>query len=167
MKKVIILTGPGGVGKTTIAERIEKECGYFLLDGDHEDSEFFPEGGQWLPENSDKLKKAHDKILDKTKELIRGGKRVVVDYIVFGRYEEFFDAFRKEFGDDMQIFVLFPKQEETIARDRDRTCWTTGEDRIKAVYREFEELRDIIGRENYIDTSGQSPEESFERYFSF
>jgi len=165
MKKVIIITGPGGSGKTTIAELIEQKCNYVLLDGDHEDTEFFPNGGQWLPENLDKLKKAHDKILNKTKELVKKGKKVALDYIVFGDYLEFFNSFKKEFHDDLQIVVLFPKQSEIVCRDRDRKCWTTGEDRIKAVYCEFEKIKDTLGEDKYIDTSGQSAEETFKKYF--
>ncbi len=165
MKKVILLTGPGGVGKSTLAELIEKECKYVLLDGDSEDTEFFPKGGQWLPENSDLLRKAHDKILIKAKALYNKGNKVVIDYIIFGHYLEFFKKFQKEFGSDLQIAVLFPKQSETIIRDKERECWTTGEDRIKAVYCEFDKIRDKIGGDRYIDTSGQTAEETFTKYF--
>jgi len=59
------------------------------LDGDREDTEFFPDGNQWLPENSHLLGKAHEKILRKTRELVDKGKSVVIDYIIFGRYLEF------------------------------------------------------------------------------
>jgi adenylate kinase family enzyme len=165
MKNIIILTGPGGAGKSTIAEMIEKECGYVLLDGDNEDSDFFPDGGQWLPENSNKLDQAHDKIISKTKKLVQSGNKVVVDYIVFGHYKEFFDKFRKAFREDLHIAVLFPKQSEIVIRDKERECWTTGVDRIKAVYCEFKKHRDEIGVKNYIDTSGQTPKETFEKYF--
>jgi len=165
MKKLIILTGPGGAGKTTIAELIEKKCNYILLDGDNEDTEFFPNGGQWLPENSDQLTKAHNKILQKTKRLIQDGNKVVIDYIIFGNYLEFFEKFQKEFGNDLQITILFPKKSEIITRDKKRECWTTGEDRIKAVYNEFEKIQNQIGKDKHIDTSSQTPEETFEKYF--
>ena len=165
MKKVVIITGPGGAGKTTIAELIEKECNYVLLDGDNEDTEFFPNGDQWLPENSNKLKKAHDKILNKAKELVLNGNKVVIDYIIFGHYLEFLNKLSEQFDDDLQIAVLFPEQKEMISRDKERKCWTTGTDRIKAVYSEFEKIRDKIGNDKYLNTSGQSAKETFNKYF--
>jgi adenylate kinase family enzyme len=165
MRKVILITGPGGTGKSTIAELIEKECGYVLLDGDHEDTEFFPSGGQWLSDNSVKLTKAHHKILEKAKELVEEGKKVVIDYIVFGNYLDFFRSFEETFRDDLQIVVLFPNQEKAIQRDKERECWTTGVERIEAVYREYEDIRDELGSDKYLDTSGETAEESFEKYF--
>ncbi len=165
MKKVILLAGAGGAGKSTIAELISQKHNYVLIDGDHEDSEFFPDGDQWLPENSKKLARAHDKILSKAQAIVSQGKKVVVDYIVFGRYLEYFEKFRKSFGDDLQICVLFPSEAETVKRDKDRECWTTGADRISVVRCELEMIKDRVGAENFIDTSGQSPEETVKRYF--
>ena len=165
MKKVIIITGPGGVGKSTIAELLKKECGYVLLDGDNEDTEFSPNGGQWSSENSENLKKAHNKILKKTEELVKQGKKVVVDYIIFGYYSDFLNKFRETFGNDLQITILFPNQSEIIIRDKERECWTTGEERIKKVCFELEKIKNEVGEENYIDTSNQTPEETFEKYF--
>jgi adenylate kinase family enzyme len=161
MKKVIILTGPGGVGKTTIAKLIEKKCNYVLLDGDHEDTEYFPDGGQWLAKNADKLRQAHTKILNSAKALVDGGKRVVVDYIIFGHYLDFFHEFQASFGQDLQIVVLFPSQTEAIIRDKERECWTAGKERIAAVYSQFEEIKDGLGKETFLDTIGQTAEETF------
>lgn len=166
MPTVLILTGPGGAGKTTIAKLIAERCGYEYIDGDREDTEFFPDGDQWLPENTDKLQRAHEKILQKTKSLVDQGKNVVVDYIIFGRYSEFLEMFRKQFGDDLQIKVLFAAHDELVNRDKEREVWTTGAERIKAVSGELMAIKDKIGADNFIDTTGQTPEETFEKYFS-
>ena len=136
------------------------------LDGDNEDTEFFPNGDQWLPENTENLKMAHEKILRRTKEIAEQGQNVVIDYIIFGRYMEFIESFREEFGEDFSIVVLFPSQEELNKRDANRECWTTGADRIAAVYAEFEAIKDEIGKSNFLDTTGKSYEKTIGSIFS-
>ena len=165
-KKVLILTGPGGSGKTTMADLLVKRRGFVKVDGDRLDSEFFPEGRHWLPENFKKLKQAHDKIFAEVKKAFKKGENnVVLDYLIFGHYLEFFEKFKKEFGNSLEIKVLFPTKEETIKRDKERECWTTRIERIEAVRAEFEAIKDAVGKDNFIDTTGQTPDETFEKYF--
>jgi len=165
-KKVLILSGPGGSGKTTLTELLVERLGFLKIDGDDLDTEFFPSGGQWFPENLLKLKQAHQKILLEVKRIFNNGENnVVLDYIIFGDYHSFFEMFRKEFASALEIRVLFPVQEELVKRDKDRECWTTGIDRIAIVYSEFEGIREEIGKNCFIDTTGQTPEETFLNYF--
>lgn len=166
-KKMLILTGPGGSGKTTIANLLVKRSGFVKVDGDRLDSEFFPEGLHWLPENFEKLKQAQKKIFTEVKKAFDNGENnVVLDYIIFGNYPEFFETFRKEFGNKLEIKVLFPTKEEMVKRDKERECWTTGIDRITTVRAEFEAIKDLIGKDNFIDTTGQTPSDTFEKYFN-
>lgn len=166
-KKVLILTGPGGAGKTTIAELLVKKYNFIMIDGDNLDTEFFPKGNQWLPENLALLRRAHDKILKEVKvKFDEGENNVVLDYIIFGDYFNFINKFKKEFGDKLKIKVLFPSEEEIIKRDQKRECWTTGVDRIRAIRKDFERLKEEIGQNNYIDTSSQTPEETAELIFN-
>jgi adenylylsulfate kinase-like enzyme len=165
-KIVLILTGPGGSGKSKIARLLVQKYKFKFVNGDVLDTEFFPKGYQWHKRNSDKLKKTHDKILRFTKKLFNQGDNVVVDYIIFGNYLGFFKKFKKEFGRNLVIKVLFPSCEEMIKRDANRKCWTTGVYRIKSVRKEFEKLKDKIGKKSFIDTSGRSPEETAEIIFS-
>lgn len=165
-KKVLILTGPGGTGKTTIANLLMRKHDFVKVDGDRLDTEFFPDGIQWLPENSEKLKKAHEKIFSEVKKSYGNGKNnVVLDYIIFGDYLNFFEKFKKEFGSNLEIKVLFPSVKEIIKRDKERKCWTTGQERIKAVYNEFESIKNILGVEKFIDTTEQTSNETFDKYF--
>jgi chloramphenicol 3-O-phosphotransferase len=160
MKKILLLTGPGGSGKTTIATMLCEQCGYAHVDGDHEDTEFFPSGQQWLPTNKHLLKKAHKKIIQRAKDLIESGKNVVIDYIIFGCYSEFIQECQKEFGDHFKLVVLFPHCDTLQTRDQNRSCWTTGRERIEAVYQEFQSIQTDIGAENFLDTTDQTPQET-------
>ena len=163
--RVILLAGAGGAGKSTIAELISRQHGYELLDGDYEDSEYFPYGRQWFPQNLNLLKKAHQKILFKTKRLVSLGKFVVVDYVIFGDYLSYFKIFKDSFGDDLKIVILFPSNSETIKRDFGRGNWTTGPVRIAAVRSELYKIKNQIGSKNFIDTSNESPEETVKKHF--
>lgn len=167
-KKVLILTGPGGSGKTTIAELLAKKYNFLLVDGDNLDTEFFPNGEQWLPENTENLEKAHNKIFNIVKKLFNEQeKNIVLDYIIFGKYIEFFEKFKKEFGKNLIIKILFPSLDETVKRDWDRKCWTTGIGRILTVRKEFESIKKYIGKENFINSTKQTPEETIKKYFKF
>ncbi len=165
-KKILILTGPGGSGKSTIAEILVKKYNFLLIDGDREDTEFFPDGEHWKKENLENLKKAHDKIFNLAKELHNNqNKNIVIDYIIFGDYINFFEKFKKEFARNLIIKVLFPSLEEMIKRDWDRECWTTGVDRIISVRKEFEDLKKYIGKKNYINSSNLTAEKTINKYF--
>ena len=163
--KVLILTGTAGSGKTTIAEFLVKNRDFVLLDGDNEDTEFFPNGNQWLPENYQKLSQARDKILKKTKDIFASGKSVVVDYIIFNQFSEFIDKFKKEFKDNLEIKVLFPNKNIMIKRDEERKCWTAGEKDINEIYDKLEAMKSEIGVDNYIDTSDETPKQTIEKHF--
>ncbi|MFA5076795.1 MAG: AAA family ATPase [Patescibacteria group bacterium] len=166
-KKMLILAGPGGSGKSTIADLLVERSNFIRVDGDDLDSEFFPDGGHWFPQNLGKLKQAHQKIFIAAKKVFNNGENnVVLDYIIFGDYLDFFEMFRKEFGDRLEIKVLFPSQAEMIKRDKERECWTTGVDRIAAVYAEFEAIKAVIGGDSFINTTGQTPIDTFEKYFN-
>lgn len=165
INEVLLLAGPGGVGKTTIAELLAKKCGYVVLDAENIDSKFFPNGGQWLPENVKLLSKAHDEIIGKAKELYDSGEKLIIDYIIFGHYREFIEKLREAFGRHLSVRVLFPSEEATIKRDVERESWTTGSERIRTVRAEYEDLKGEIGTENYIDTSDQTPQQTLEQHF--
>jgi adenylate kinase family enzyme len=160
-RKVLLLTGPGGSGKTTIAELLAKRHGFGCIDGDDLDSEFFPDGGQWLPENSNRLKLAHEKILAEVIKAFNYGKDdVVLDCIIFGDYHGFMKQLKNEFGNALVVKVLFPTKEEMVKRDRARKCWTTGIERISTVRAELSAIQDVIGEDSYLDTTGQSPDDT-------
>ncbi len=160
MKKVTLITGPGGSGKSTIAELLVQKTGAVWLDGDDIDTEFFPHGGQWDKENSALLIQTHNKILEFAQKFVSEGKSVIVDYIIFDHFEEYFSKFKQAFGDDLDIKILLPRKEVIIARNNARTEYQTGVDKIIRVYDELEKLRIVLGNDVYIDTSDETGEET-------
>ena len=177
LPNIVLLLGSGGVGKTTIAEKLSKEYGYHWLDGDNADTEIFPNGGQWKKENQKKLKKAHELVLKKTNEVFKTGKRVVVDYIGFNylmakiisknkKYlslkttylKHYLDLFVDNFGKDLRIVILTADMETIIKRDKDREYWTTGKANVELVLGRLDELKNCYG-ESFIDTSKMSTDD--------
>ena len=160
MKNVILLIWPWGVGKTTIAELLRDKHGYHYLDGDHEDTEFFPKWGQWEKKNYPLLKKAHKKILDTTKKLVDAGKKVVVDYIVFYDHLDYIQSFKNSFPEeDLQIVILTADPEIIIQRDTARECWTTWSEMIWKVLGLLEEIREEVWENLFLDTTNLSADE--------
>lgn len=158
--------GPAGSGKTTISELLATKLDFKQIDGEFIDSKYFPKGGQWLPENLEKLQRAHDDVLAETKKAFDDGKNnVVVDYIIFGDYISFINNFKKVFEDNLVMRVLMPEEKELVRRDAKRECWTAGPEHIKRVMNELSSIKNIIGEENYINTTNQTPEETFQKYF--
>jgi hypothetical protein len=54
----------------------------------------------------------------------------------------------------------------TIERDKRRKDWTSGEDSIRRFYKKYEELKPIIGENNYIDNRHQTSEKTLERFIA-
>lgn len=155
LANIVLLLGPGGVGKTTIAEKLSEEYGYYWFDGDNADTEIFPNGGQWEQENQEKLKKAHKLILKKTNEIFETKKRVVVDYIGFNYLEHYLELFIEEFGKDLKIAILVADLATIVKRDTERECWTTGKANIELVLDRIKELKNEYG-DCFIDTTQMS-----------
>ena len=162
MPHVVLLTGPAGAGKTTIAKLLTEKNDYHYIDGDHEDTEFFPKGGQRLPENAELLKKAHQKIIDLARGAADEGRNVVIDYIIFDHHADFIASLKGLFDSRFKIVVLMPSYEETVKRDHEREIWTAGENAIQIARQQLEELKGEIGEESYIDTTHFTPEESYQ-----
>jgi hypothetical protein len=110
--------------------------------------------------------KAHDEVLAETQRIFNDGENnVVVDYIVFGDYINFINKFKNAFGDKLVIKILMPEEKELVKRDKERECWTAGPEHIQRVINELNSIKAVVGEENYINTTFQTPEETFQKYF--
>jgi len=156
MKKdfVLIIAGPPGVGKTTLSKIIcqQNKCSYFS--GDETSKELFP--GVYK-DTLEQLQQTNKELL-KGLQNAEGGDCIVVDLVSLD--EIFIKELKNVFRERLIIKVIFPPVETIISRDKKRQCWTSGEEDIKRYYKHYQELKEIIGEDNYINNSNQKPEET-------
>lgn len=160
---VLIITGPCGVGKTTISKLVSENLGFVHINGDDIKNKLFPEIER-ITRFPDKLEIVKGKILEQTKFNFKEGRSVVVDYVILGMDQ--IKRYKKFFADSLIIKVLYPDKKMIIQRDASRACWTAGKPSIDDLYAEFDKLRELIGEENYIDNSNETPERTFLNHFS-
>ena len=158
--KVIIITGPTGTGKTTLSRMVVKNHSYEYISGDEIKDELFP-GVEDITEFPDKLLAVKEELLKRAKELFDDGKSVVIDYVILG--EKYIKKIKNTFGTDLIMKVVLPSVESIMKRDKKRTNWTSGEDSVKHLYERYQQLKPVFGEENYIDNTGETPEETFEK----
>ncbi|MBH1940897.1 AAA family ATPase [Mobilitalea sibirica] len=160
---ILIVTGPCGSGKTTITDIIASTGKFIRISGDEIKDEHFPEIER-ITDYPEALEKVYIEMFQKTKENFELGKNVVIDYIILGQKR--IDEYKKAFQNNLVIKVLFSSKEVIIERDKTRECWTAGEDCVNDLYDAFYKLQGYIGIDNYIDSSEETPEETYSKYFA-
>ena len=158
---VIVIGGPSGVGKTTLSKMLSKHFNCTYLSEDEIAKEVFPNVYKDIEDHPDKLKIVENQLLKSAKEVFDSRRYVVIDRINLER--ESIEEMKKTFHKHLVLRVLWPPMKTTIRRDKRREDWTSGEDTIRKFYKKYEELKPIIGENNYIDNRHQTPEETLER----
>jgi adenylate kinase family enzyme len=167
MKKpfVIIIAGPTGVGKTALVKVIKKRLGCFHLSEDEIARETFPDQYKDLEDYPDKVETVVKQIFIRTRDIFEHKGGVVIDMINLEKW--FIEEIRKTFHKHLILKILWPPVETTFERDGKREGWTSGEKTINKYYKKYDQLKPIIGKENYIDNSHQTPEETFEEIIEY
>ena len=150
---IIVITGPCGVGKTTIVNLLAEELDFSVISGDKLKDELFPQLSiiTQFPEKLNSLKQL---IFERSREAFQHGDSIIIDYVILGK--SYIETYQKEFGTNLLFKVLFPSIKVALERDSKRDCWTSGREVIEHLYERFGSLKEIIGAENYLDTSGKS-----------
>lgn len=161
---VIIIAGPPGVGKTTLSKMLSRYYDCAHLSEDEIARSIFPDEYMNIEDDPEKVKLVVGELFKRAKVIFHGGKWVVIDLINLEK--EFIQVAQKTFQHHLILRVLWPAFETTIERDRKRAGWTSGENAIKQFHKKYEALKPVIGEENYIDNSNQTPEETFENFIS-
>ncbi len=159
MQQVIVITGPCGAGKTTVAEIVAKKLGAALLKADDVTEELFP-GLKTIYKHPEKMQELKDEVIRRAKDLHDAGTTVVIDFVVLGEY---INVFKETFGDDLVFRALLPRMEMAIERDAARASWTVGKKHIEELYGFFHRDEPLIGKENIIDNSDETAEETAAR----
>jgi len=154
--KIIVITGPCGAGKTTVTELLSEKLGIPLIKGDDINQELFP-GLIDIEKYPKKLAALKGELLRRTNEHYLNGNSVIVDYIMLGTI---IDTFKKTFGNDVVFKLLLPSEDILIQRDKERDCWTSGEEQVISLRAQFHELKESFEPECIVDNGNENAEET-------
>ncbi len=158
MKNYIIIRGPLGIGKSTIAKRLAKSLGgkYFSIDKILEDLELNEVDETLGCISPESFIKANEAVIPKAKKILKSGKIIVFDGNFY--HKEQLEHLRKNLSDYRgYIFTLQAPLEVCIERDSKRKDGF-GKGAAKAVYN----LTTRFDAGTIINTYGQSVEETLE-----
>lgn len=156
--KVIILTGPCGVGKTTISRLCLNRLDAAYISGDEIAKRLFPEIS-YITKHPEKLKIVKNEIFALSSRFFHDQeKTTLIDYVILG--DEYISKFKETFKSDLIIKVFLPEREVIYQRDLERDCWESGRAMIDLLYDKYVALRDTIGTDNYIDNGNETVEET-------
>ena len=155
--KVIIVTGPCGVGKTTVVNILAKKIKAELIDGEKIKQTLFPDV-YYITEYPEKLKMVKDFIFELSKKKFSNNKSILIDYVIIGK--EYISLFQNTFKENLIFKVILPNKSIIYQRDQNRECWTSGKQIIDELHDKYLCLIDLIGQDNFIDNENETPEET-------
>ncbi|MCT4595644.1 MAG: AAA family ATPase [Anaeromicrobium sp.] len=157
-KTIFIITGPCGVGKSTISARLAQSFEKSVhINGD---LIYHMVVGGYLPpwkDNGELMRLMWSNVSDLTKNYLERSYDIVVDYIVFPEHLKYLSDLRKRSGIILKYVILMANEEVIRERDNNRLTEQVMGERAIEVLNEFREKK--IEDRYIVDTSDKSIEE--------
>jgi|GEM_PF-1463665 len=161
-RKVLLITGTTGAGKTALGQLIERKSSYVFIDGDA-----IQKRVNYFAKKKPNMRVDYYTSTIETMMILCGlGYNVIIGYIINNaEILELFTHPLAEYGITPTFRVLVPEREVCLSRDLSRECWTAGATWIDAWYGEMCMFL-LTHPSACIDTSNEMLEETFSRHFA-
>jgi len=169
-RNVLLITGTGGAGKSSLGQLIESETSYIFIDGDsvsRRESHYARLNPNVVQLSRDNEGLCTLETINTMMVVCALGYNVVVGYLIetptiLSMYENELNKYSIK-----PIFrVLMPNLDICIKRDLERDCWTAGE---KWVNKPYDKIHHFLSTHPSccLDTSYESLDETFKRHFKW
>lgn len=159
-KKVLLITGTAGAGKTAIGQLIESKYNYVFVDGDA-----IQKRVNYFAKRDPSMKVDYQiETINTMLILVALGYNVVVGYIIYGEVLKMYINELAKYRITPIFRVLVPERSVCLERDVTRECWTAGEAWVDKWYDEMRSFL-ITHKSLCIDSSNETLEETFNNHF--
>lgn len=162
-RRVILISGPVGAGKSAVGQYIERHYGYVFVDGDAISKRLNYRARQNPALKSDECL-YHTETMRTMMVALGLGYDVVVGYVLSSHEVRAYVDRLAEYGIRPLVRVLLPSRETCIRRDIERPCWTAGTDFVDRWYAQQRDLKDL-SLLACLDTSMETVEETVALHF--
>lgn len=155
--KVYIISGPAGVGKSTTSKELTKKFKNSAYISGDDISHMHINGRKKPWESSEEMSLIWDNILSLTKNFIKYGNDVIVDYVTFPKEAEWVSKNLKSLNVEVIYVVLWTDKETLLTRDNMRMPGARMGERCVILIDEF--IESGIKEKYIFDTTDSSPDD--------